>query len=348
MTTKQSSVEAAPSGRQCQNGLVERNWRTIVRMARSWLTSSLLPSEYWWFAVKRAVEVTNYLPIKANNKLTTPYELVYGIKPDLRLLFPLFSLAYVHRLKDAQSKHQKFQTTAILCILVGKSSVSDGLEFYHPPSRQIITSSDFKLDTTKPSGPAFNLKYDGGLFFNLYDNDAETIRPPGIDINTTVFVKHYDPPKPATVLAVPFDESDVYTVQFQQDGSIHQFQSSSLLDHDPTINPQNIPPPLPTWTQHHAQVTVLLPAMDQPKKGRLVLNPDTTWSFQPGRLSDNETLNITDIQDSIFNKHIIPGHIPFTKFNFLRQNINLQHVVARHVSAANLHSLDTPTLVKHL
>ena len=84
------SVEAAPSGRQNQNGLVERNWRTMVRMARSWMASALLPTEFWWFAIKRAVEVSNYLPIKSNNIITTPFELVYGSKPDLRLLFHYF------------------------------------------------------------------------------------------------------------------------------------------------------------------------------------------------------------------------------------------------------------------
>ena len=54
-----TKIEAAPPKHQHHNGLVERNWRTIVRMVRSWLTSSLLPSSFWFYAIKRVVEVSN-------------------------------------------------------------------------------------------------------------------------------------------------------------------------------------------------------------------------------------------------------------------------------------------------
>ena len=66
---QQAIVQAAPSGRQDKNGLCERNWRTIVRMGRSWLNSAQLPSNFWWFALRRATEVSNYLPVKANGKV---------------------------------------------------------------------------------------------------------------------------------------------------------------------------------------------------------------------------------------------------------------------------------------
>ena len=48
------------------------------------------------------------------------------------------------------------------------------------------------------------------MFFNVYDNDDEFLHPPGIDMNSTVFITDYTPPKQAVVLEVPFDESDVY------------------------------------------------------------------------------------------------------------------------------------------
>jgi hypothetical protein len=56
-------VEGAPPYRQHQNGLVERHWQTMVNMAQNWLTSSMLPSNYWHFAIKRACKVTNILPV---------------------------------------------------------------------------------------------------------------------------------------------------------------------------------------------------------------------------------------------------------------------------------------------
>ena len=43
LTSHRIHVHAAPSGRQSQNGLVEGNWKTIVLMARSFLTDRLMP-----------------------------------------------------------------------------------------------------------------------------------------------------------------------------------------------------------------------------------------------------------------------------------------------------------------
>ena len=42
-----SSVTVAPEGKQRQNSLCERNWRTVLRMARRWIASSLLPASFW-------------------------------------------------------------------------------------------------------------------------------------------------------------------------------------------------------------------------------------------------------------------------------------------------------------
>ena len=135
---------------------------------------------------------------------------------------------------------------------------------------------DFVLDITKPSGPSFHLKYDGGFFFNLYNNDADVLRPPGIDTNTKVYVTDYDPPKPATGMAIPFDETDVYTIQFPTDGSIHQFPRSSLVDYDATQIPENSPPTPPSWFYNKCPITLFLNTMNRPNQGRLKQQPDDT------------------------------------------------------------------------
>ena len=62
LCSKNIRVEAPPPKRQHQNGLVERRWQSILTMARNWLTEELLPSKYWFFAVKRAAEIMNILP----------------------------------------------------------------------------------------------------------------------------------------------------------------------------------------------------------------------------------------------------------------------------------------------
>jgi len=89
-------VNSAPAYRQDRNGLAERHWQTMVMMARNWLASAELPATFWFYAVKRAAEVSNYFPYKLENgTYTTPFELVHQRKPDLRVLFKLFGLAAV-------------------------------------------------------------------------------------------------------------------------------------------------------------------------------------------------------------------------------------------------------------
>eukprot|EP00957_Ditylum_brightwellii_P050137 3800887-Ditylum_brightwellii.AAC.1 len=69
-------IQAAPPEHQNENGLCERSWHTISRMARAWLVSNFLPSSFWWFAVKRATEVCNYILLNMNSVITTSHEAV--------------------------------------------------------------------------------------------------------------------------------------------------------------------------------------------------------------------------------------------------------------------------------
>ena len=120
-------LESAPPKHQHQNGLVERNWRTLVRMARSWLNSSLLPSSFWFHAIKRACEIKNYLPVNLKGLITTPHELVYHVKPDMRCLFPMFSVAYIDKEEDSNTQRGNFSSLTLRVIVIGKSSIEINL-----------------------------------------------------------------------------------------------------------------------------------------------------------------------------------------------------------------------------
>ena len=130
-------LESAPPKHQHQNGLVERNWRTLVRMARSWLSSSSLPSSFWFHAIKRACQISNYLPVNVKGQITSPHELVHHQKPDMRCNFPLIPIAYVNKDLDSTTKRGNFSSLTLRVICIGKSSKANCLEFYHPPSKQI-------------------------------------------------------------------------------------------------------------------------------------------------------------------------------------------------------------------
>ena len=92
-------VSGAPDHCQSQNGLIEKAWQTITTMSQNWL--------FWWFAIKYATQVFNYMPIKYKGSITTPHYLAYKKKPDYRNLFPIFSVAYIKRYKDGKKKRGK-------------------------------------------------------------------------------------------------------------------------------------------------------------------------------------------------------------------------------------------------
>jgi hypothetical protein len=97
---KPCTVSAAPSGRQNENGLVKNHWKTTVSMARAYITDMQMPRSYWFWALRHATQVSNYIPCKVNGELTTPFELVHGVKPDYRVLFRLFSTVYFRVKRD--------------------------------------------------------------------------------------------------------------------------------------------------------------------------------------------------------------------------------------------------------
>ena len=66
------NLRAAPAGHQNQNGLVEKAWQTACNMAHAYITDMRMPREYWFWALRHAVQVMDYLPVTVNGLTTTP------------------------------------------------------------------------------------------------------------------------------------------------------------------------------------------------------------------------------------------------------------------------------------
>jgi hypothetical protein len=135
-------------------------------MARNWLTSSMLPTKYWFFAIKRACEVSNLLPVKRNGKLTTLYELVYSNKVNYISLLPMFSVVYIKQPKENGQDKSSWSSKSLKCILVGKCDKSDSLLFHHPPSKQTLLCADsYQFDPHTIAGQHFKLYFEGDFIF---------------------------------------------------------------------------------------------------------------------------------------------------------------------------------------
>ena len=102
---------------------------------------------------------------------------------------------------------------SIKCILVGNNSKSDGQLFYVPYTRSILGTSDYKLDPIHPSGPMFQLNYNGGIQFNSHVPNSTDMRPPAFTIEHQVTIININNDKKiATIVDIPFNNSIVYTI----------------------------------------------------------------------------------------------------------------------------------------
>jgi hypothetical protein len=367
LKSHQIPVEAAPPYRQHQNGLVESHWQTVVDMARNWITSSLLPSKYWYFAIKRACEVCNLLPTHHLSHISTPFTLVHKRKVDYRLLFPMFSTAFIKYRRHGGAHTSKWAPQSLKCIAVGTCSKSNGLLFYHPPSKQVITCGDgYKFDSFSPSGPQFNETFDGNFVFSTKSLGDAVHRPPSYELQSKVFYQSPDDPSlylSASVLSQPVDDEHTpYTVQDSVSGNIVQLHINEIFDHDPSASPSQSSPthPFPhlPWIRHEARVTLFLnDRMSTPKQGFLLCT-DNVWCFHMGRKLSKPAPafpldNFDELAESlVHNKKLFQGwktkaFVCNARHARAAANILSHHIFCRKVSASNLHSFQAPTLLNH-
>ena len=360
LSKQNSIVHHAPGGRQSMNGLCERHWRTIVKMARGWIASHQLPSTFWWHALRRATEVSNYIPLKINNTITTSHELTYRTKPDLRTILPIFSVCYIRKLLDKSHKIVNIQPHSIRAILIGRSSQSNCHLFYHPPTKRTFRSDDFVIDETRASGPTFSLNFDGGLFFNSYEECNTYFKAPQYAPEDYVYIKTSTPATKAQIITIPENGSDIYTLKLP-DGSLKQYQERCLSDHDPNISITDNNPPtksFPSWIKHNCSATLFTKNMPKPLQGSLlqidstsVMTPNIReWVFQPGTRNTNKNITLTDFTSKahtlISTHQLFEGHPRHSKLYQLRNNMALSNIVSRYIDSSGVHSNELAEFLK--
>jgi deoxyuridine 5''-triphosphate nucleotidohydrolase (dut) len=320
-------LAGAPQGRQNQNGLSEGNWKYICNMARNFLTENLLPRQFWFHALKYAVQVSNYLPIRlTNGHISTPHELAHGVPPDYRKLIPIFAVGYAKVNSTTATQNDKLLSQTVPAILLGNDDQSDGCIFYNPTTKNIIASSDYRLDHSRPSGPVFHLEYEQhGYGFSVLTQDNNPISQAapfslGDEVYITSTVN--DTPRniqKGTILNVPLSDDLPYTIQLR-DGQILEEYLSSLSPDNPTSSSdistfQTTIKEYP-WITHGSKVTVFFSnKMTTPKQGYLYKSNTHQWSFIPGR-------------SNIKNNRNKP--IPLPNFESVAPSLIADHIIAQH------------------
>lgn len=121
-----------------QNGLIEREVRTIVEAARTLLRSSKLPLSLWAEAVNTATYVLNRT-INSMNPSKTPYELWFGKKPSVKNLHKFGQNAIVIY-RDHQ--RSKWDSKGVKQNFVGYTQVFNTFRFYDHTTDQVYISCD--------------------------------------------------------------------------------------------------------------------------------------------------------------------------------------------------------------
>ena len=314
-------ILGAPASRQHQNGLVERQWQTLMNMSRSYLSNKLIPRTYWWWAMRHASQVINMFPCTVNNLKTPPLELVYGVKPDYSVLLPLFSTAYFKHDRDSDRARDGSESKVLQAILLGRAFQSDGYLLYSPYTKEFYLTGDCKIDKGNSTATAFNLKYDGGMFFGLYDsshisNGTEPY-PPG----TTVTFTDIDNKKmTGTVVTCPLPDHDKgfpsssstcanYSIKMTSGKTITL--SAEALDLIMDSRHDESKTSMPKWI--HTDAKVMFFHKNNYHKGWLSYNEDDGWEFQVRRRNGDVRwfLKLPNLlshhSDMIDTKIMLPG-----------------------------------------
>lgn len=157
-----------------QNGIAERENRTIVEAAKSMIYSkSDLPLFLWAEAMNTAVYVINKTgPCKIENK--SPHELWYGKSANIENLKIFGTECFVH---IPAQKRRKLDRKAVKGFLVGYVDDFRGYRIYLPNSRDVVSSRDVQF---KPENVSFKEADVGPLKVINREKDVENI---GKDIN---------------------------------------------------------------------------------------------------------------------------------------------------------------------
>ena len=111
-----------------QNGVAERNNKTIMGATRAMLHDQGLPIHLWAEACNTAVYVKNHCPHRVLD-MSTPEEAFSGKKPDISHLKIFCSLVYIHVTKDAR---KKLELTAEVGIFLGYTETPHNYHVYFP------------------------------------------------------------------------------------------------------------------------------------------------------------------------------------------------------------------------
>jgi hypothetical protein len=125
-----------------QNGVAERNWRTLFEMTRGMLKTANLDNKWWGRAIITAAYVKNRCLTSTNQENKTPHELFTGKVPDVSNL-RIFG-CNVYSYNDEQGK-SKLDDRAIPGLFMGYGERSKGYVVYLQSIDKLVLSRNIEF-----------------------------------------------------------------------------------------------------------------------------------------------------------------------------------------------------------
>ncbi|KAL7481073.1 hypothetical protein ACHAW6_006752 [Cyclotella cf. meneghiniana] len=188
-----SCIIATPANRQSSNGLVECTWQSIICMTWAYITEKQVGR-------------------RLNDKLTSLFELVHGVKPDLSTWFELFSIGYFsYDFKKVESK-SKMQAQTLDGIAVGCNKQSNTVTFDNPTTKQyycpqssnqmkaishlLCSQNTVDLTAVLPVAPLAIVQTQGWKPFSLVPVSLLITKTPLPTAPLPTFLSHFSPMLP--------------------------------------------------------------------------------------------------------------------------------------------------------
>ncbi|KAL2921578.1 Retrovirus-related Pol polyprotein from transposon TNT 1-94 [Bienertia sinuspersici] len=143
-----------------QNGVVERKHKHLLETARTLYFQSKVPPKYWGDCVQCAAHLINRMPLSVLNFLS-PYEKLFGSKPDYSTLRVFGCLCYTSTIKQNRTK---FDSKANPSVFLGYPHAQKGYKVLNLTTNKIQVSRDvtfyekhfpFHYDKTSNNVPFF-------------------------------------------------------------------------------------------------------------------------------------------------------------------------------------------------
>ena len=154
-----------------QNGVAERLNRTIMESARSMIYHAGLPLDFWAEACNTAVYIRNRSPTTCL-KDKTPYECLFGKKPDISHLRVLGCKCFVH---IPDSNRRKLDQKSYEAIFIGYPDGTKGYKVYDVKKDRFMISHDVTFFESKfpfcEKSKQDGVKQKGNTIINEEDNE---------------------------------------------------------------------------------------------------------------------------------------------------------------------------------